>query len=394
MLSLAGKTVSGVGPEPASQPKAARPVAPGATRRRVPRASRVPRARPRIVLAEGLLPAIHDYVSRFLRCHGEQTEAGGMLLGEFAQVRGVASFKIYGWIDAGPGADFSSESILFDTEYQYQALQAIRREHPQIGNMGCIHLHPDQMDECSLGDRMADVEAVKSSDTKALVFALITLNNPRSDPASLVYRTFKFDFFVLGERTGLKYIHVRPKLKKLPVVQVAPAPIWPGPPKEARLAAHAAASGAPAPAAARLGRHYAAYPKLLVDKRRLVAEVRAMAERYGDRAVLHYRKNLLYWEYTVVESGRRFPVEVRYPRRYPLEPPQLFSRLALPPSPHQLLGNEICWTNRSVQGDWNPARDTAATCLHAAHRWFACLLVYLTLGTWPEEANDEFPRSF
>ena len=28
-------------------------------------------------------------------------------------------------------------------------------------------------------------------------------------------------------------------------------------------------------------------------------------------------------------------------------------------------------------------------CVHAAHRWFACLLVYLTLGKWPEEANDE-----
>jgi hypothetical protein len=53
-----------------------------------------------------------------------------------------------------------------------------------------------------------------------------------------------------------------------------------------------------------------------------------------------------------------------------------------------LVGHELCWIDRSAQSDWNPARDTAATCINAAHRWFACLLVYLTLGEWPEEAND------
>jgi hypothetical protein len=183
-------------------------------------------------------------------------------------------------------------------------------------------------------------------------------------------------------------------VEELPLVPGAPAPVWPQRRQPALPGAGAVNGCTPARDAAQFGRHFAGYPKLLLDKRRLVAVVRAMAERYGDRAVLRYRKNLLFWEYTVVESSRRFPVEVRYPRRYPLEPPQLFSRLPLPPSPHQLLGNEICWTNRSVQGDWNPGRDTAATCLHAAHRWFACLLVYLTLGSWPEEANDEFPRSF
>ena len=120
----------------------------------------------------------------------------------------------------------------------------------------------------------------------------------------------------------------------------------------------------------------------------MVAEVRAMEERYGDRAVLRYERNQLYWEYTVSESGRRFPIQVRYPRRYPLEPPRIISVLPLPSSPHQLVNNELCWVNRAL-GEWNPARDTAATCIHAAQRWFACLLVYLTLGKWPEEANDE-----
>lgn len=386
MLELRGKAQSDIGPEPVPQPKPAR-------RGRHSNGG-ASRALPRLVLAEGLLPVIHDYVMRFLRMHGRATEAGGMLLGEYARTRGMPSFKIYGLIDAGPGAEFSSNSILFDGEYQFQALQALRRDHPETGNMGCIHLHPDQMDQCSLGDREADVAAARSSDTRALVFGLITRNNPRFDPASVFYKDFKFDFFVLGEQTGFRYVHVRPQLEQLPLVQLAPAPVWPRPRPSPQRGAAPVAVGAAAQAMAHYGRHYAGFPKLLLDKRRLVAEVRAMAERYGDRAVLHYRKNLLYWDYTVVESGRRFPVEVRYPRRYPLEPPQLFSRLPLPPSPHQLLGNEICWTNRSVQGDWNPARDTAATCLHAAHRWFACLLVYLTLGTWPEEANDEFPRSF
>ena len=393
MLDLTAKAESQSRREPACQTRPGAPARRGAGgRRQQGRAAR--RGLPRITLAQDLLPLIHDYVSRFQRQHGAQIETGGMLLGEFSRERGVPCFRLNGLIDAGPGADYSSESILFDNEYQFQVLQALRRTQPQTGNMGCIHLHPDQMDECSLGDRMADVAAAKSSQTGALVFGLITVDNPRFDLASLYYRNLKLDFFVLGESTGFKYVHVRPKLRRLPLAPMAPAPIWPRPPRPVPAPPSGAGRQDSARAMARIGRHYAGYPKLLSDKRRLVAEVRTMAERYGDRAVLHYRKNLLYWEYTVVESGRHFPVEVRYPRRYPLEPPQLFSRLPLPPSPHQLLGNEICWTNRSVQGDWNPARDTAATCLHAAHRWFACLLVYLTLGAWPEEANDEYPRSF
>ncbi len=115
-----------------------------------------------------------------------------------------------------------------------------------------------------------------------------------------------------------------------------------------------------------------------------------MEERYGGRAVLRLEGHRLYWEYTVEESGRRFPIQVHYPRRYPLEPPQIISVLPLPGSPHQRPGNELCWTNRLGQCDWNPARDTAATCVHVAHRWFACLLVYLTLGAWPEQADEEF----
>jgi ubiquitin-protein ligase len=129
---------------------------------------------------------------------------------------------------------------------------------------------------------------------------------------------------------------------------------------------------------------------LLEDKKRLVAEVRAMQEKFGERAVLRHDKGQLFWEYTVEESGRSFPIEVRYPRHYPAKPPRVYSVRPLPHSPHQLVNNELCWIDQySLRGDWNPARDTAAISVHAAHRWFACLLVYLTLGRWPEGADDQ-----
>ncbi len=239
-------------------------------------------------------------------------------------------------------------------------------------NVGCIHVHPDRMDVCSEGDWLADIAAVRVSDTKALVFAIITINNSRLDPLSCFYRNFKFDFFVLGQSTGFEYVHVRPTLARLEVLPCEPAGF--------SRAAHGHALH---------HRHFASPPRLLKDKRRLVAEVQAMEEHYGGRATLRLEGNRLYWEYSVDESGRRFPIHICYPRRYPLEPPHIVSVLPLPSSPHQLPGNELCWTNRSGPCDWNPARDTAATAVLAAHRWFACLLVYITLGTWPAEADDE-----
>jgi hypothetical protein len=232
--------------------------------------------------------------------------------------------------------------------------------------MGCLHLHPGQMDECSVGDYLADLAAVRDSDTKALVFAIVTLNHSRPDPLALFHKNCKFVFYVLAWQTGYDYVRVLPELAPLPVLS----------PLEGLNAA------------VRFDSHHARGGGLLDDKPRLVAEVRAMEERYGNRAVLRCDKNLLFWQYTVVESGRRFPIEVRYPKRFPLEAPRIYSVLPLPSSPHQLLKNEICWINRAA-GDWNPARDTAAICINAAHRWFACLLVYLTLGQWPEQANED-----
>lgn len=325
---------------------------------------------PRLIVAQSLFPTLHRYVTRSAQFNGHRVEAGGMLVGEFVQQQLAPVFTIQRFIEAGPRAECSPDSILFDHEYQAAALQRMQRQHPALGNMGCIHLHPGKMDRCSAGDYQADVAAVKQSDTRALVFGIITLENVRPDPLSIRHRDMKVDFFLLGEGTGLNYVQVRPEVVRLT--------------REPRHSAeiHRRTKNC------RFGPHYSWGTGLLEDKRRLVAEVRAMEERYGDRAVLRHERNQLFWEYIVVESGRRFPIEVRYPRRYPLEPPRIISVLPLPSSPHQLVNNELCWINRAA-GDWNPGRDTAATCIHAAQRWFACLLVYLTLGKWPEEANDE-----
>ncbi len=330
-------------------------------------------AAPCVLLAKGLLPVIYGYVARFLQTHGPGIETGGMLIGDFERTGENMTFRLRGFIEAGPYAECSPESVLFDGDYQMQMLELTRLQHPGTGNMGCIHVHPEQMDVCSEKDWMADVQAVRASDTKALVFAIITINNPRPGPLSLRYRNLKFDFYILSPRTRFEYVHIRPVLEPIPVIRAKPV-----------LSEIASFVNAVTP----LNRHYASWPKVLKDKKRLVAEVRAMEERYGGQASLRLEGNRLFWEYTVVESGRHFPIQVRYPRHYPLEPPRIFSLLPLPSSPHQLPGNELCWTNRSGPCEWNPARDTAATSILAAHRWFACLLVYLTLGSWPVEADD------
>ena len=246
---------------------------------------------------------------------------------------------------------------------------------PRKVSYSITSIRPNNWLACSAATRAWAiwVQAVRDSDTRALVFAIVTLNNPRRDNFSIRYRNMKLDLFVIDERSGCEYLHAQP------VSVDAPAEHLESPQTLAAGKTNSALQHC---------RHHNKLPGLLGDKRRLVAEVRAMEEKFGERATLRYERSILFWEYIVQESGRRFPVEVRYPRRYPLEPPRIISRLPLPPSPHQLVGHELCWIDRSAQSDWNPARDTAATCITAAHRWFACLLVYLTLGEWPEEAND------
>ena len=178
----------------------------------------------RVVLAKGLLPVIHQYVTDFLRVHGQDKEAGGMLVGNYRldETSGTATFQIQRFIDAGPEAEFSAGSILFDTEYQAQALRALQMEHPRAANVGCIHRHPGSIDFCSSGDAITDREAVKNSDTKALLFAIITLNNPRQGPSSLLHKDFKIDFFVMAEETGFSYVPIQPILADLPLLESSP----------------------------------------------------------------------------------------------------------------------------------------------------------------------------
>ncbi len=436
-----------------------------------PEAGEKPTRQFRVVLAKGLLPLIHRYVSDFLKVNGSDQEAGGMLVGNyvFDAATGDATFQIQGFIDAGPAVQFSAGSVLFDAEHQAHALRALQLEHPVAANLGCIHRHPGSMDVCSGGDAVTDRQAVKDSDTKALVFAIITLNNLRQGPSSLFHEDFKIDFYLMAEETGFKYVPIMPSLADLPVLEVSPAMsalltlrdpdvvydlavlrqlpdlgktllhyidsgsssglwvnvsfksaletihIWiqpdgririmvkdvqgakkmlRGPWEQPELGRHVWLSQLvlqtcrqlrevrPVPA---YGSHYAG---LLSDKHRLVAEVRAMRERYGDRAILRQDGGGLYWAYTVRESGRSFPIKIHYPSTYPNDPPKIISVQSLPPSPHQFGVNELCWINHfTAHSEWNPSRDTAVICINAAHRWFACLLIYLTKGKWPEGAD-------
>lgn len=131
------------------------------------------------------------------------------------------------------------------------------------------------------------------------------------------------------------------------------------------------------------------YTSLLHDQRRLVAEVRAMDDRYRKLATLMRDGDNVYWLCTIRQSGKELRVKIIYPPTYPHTPPELHVLDRLAPSPHLIGGNRICWIDvYGAHSDWNPGRDTAAVALTAAYRWFACYLIYQTLGKWPEEADD------
>ena len=424
----------------------------------------------RVILANDLLPRIHAYVTEFLRQHGEENETGGMFVGEYSlgPETCTKTMTIRGFIEAGPKAEFSRSSILFDADYQAQRFRLLQLEHPSAANLGCAHVQPGTLDRCSAGDAVTDREAVHNSNSKALVFAIMTRNNTHQAPSSVWYRELKFDFYLMAEETGFEYVAFKPELADLPLLEssrtveelvaargvsvpydlmvmrhlpglsrttlciadsaetmgilltsrLANAAetlhVWvrsdgslrlivrneqgdkhvlPGEWEQPEVGRHVWLSNLlllgreklmstrPRP---QQGIHFVG---LLEDKHRLVAEVRAMQERYGNRAVLRRRGDTLYWDCTLHESGRSLPIEIQYPDSYPAEPPSVISVKPLPSSPHQLPGNEICWIDRySAHAEWNPARDTAVICVNAAERWFACLLIYLTFGKWPSGA--------
>ncbi|HRI12785.1 MAG TPA: hypothetical protein PLX89_07240 [Verrucomicrobiota bacterium] len=123
------------------------------------------------------------------------------------------------------------------------------------------------------------------------------------------------------------------------------------------------------------------------DPRRLTLERRAMEEMYGSRATLHQDGGKLFWKTTLRESGHTLDVQIIYPADYPFRPPLIQSEKELPLSPHSpQRGKLFCW-HAYTNSDWNPSCDTAAVALAAASRWYACLLIYLTLGHWPAAAD-------
>ena len=140
-----------------------------------------------------------------------------------------------------------------------------------------------------------------------------------------------------------------------------------------------------------LGRYHSTFWER--DPRRLEIERRAMHEAFGSDVVLLQQGTTLFWKATLRESGRELGVKIVYPEAYPNKPPIIVSDKPLPPSPHSPAGGTtFCWIPYSGNGDWNPSRDTAAVALAVAYRWYASLLVYLTLGRWPKESDHSALR--
>jgi hypothetical protein len=425
---------------------------------------------PLVVISQRLFPVIHQHVTAFLEKHGKELEAGGVLIGEFTTIDKQAAIKVNGYIESGPKADCSPGSIQFDCEYANRILQATRLQQATATNVGCIHRHPGKMDKCSSGDKDTDQLAVRESESKCLLFGIITLNNRAQDPYAIYHRNFKINFYLMSEETAYEYVPIRPRVEDLPLIEPLPVLLAinemrngaafhdfsvlrriPGAKKvtaqsvdtedgkgvlyaialdngmgQIRTVCHPsgairvfmqsldghqtridgvwerpevgkhvwlshivlqilAQACSSMPAAVQYGVHQAWFE---TDKNRLVAEVRVMQEKYGNRAVLNRRGDLLYWSYIVKQSGRELPIQIHYPPLYPNQPPNIISLIDLPSTPHNL-DNELCWIDRwSGYNEWSPGRDTAAVCIPAAHRWFACLLVFVTTGRWPDRCDD------
>ena len=136
---------------------------------------------------------------------------------------------------------------------------------------------------------------------------------------------------------------------------------------------------------------------ITADPRRLVLEHAAMRERWGSEpcwcsdAARHY----FWWEYTINLEGNRFPIRVVYPEDYPASPPELLLCRSLPAgTPHlfpnartPVSGSRMCWfypgETARTRNTWNPATDTAAIAVGAAHRWCLAFMVWISTGNWP-----------
>jgi hypothetical protein len=127
--------------------------------------------------------------------------------------------------------------------------------------------------------------------------------------------------------------------------------------------------------------------------RRLAAEARAMRERFPefvpflDDETLGWRGRL--WR-PFFDGEAHFVVEVKYPSRFPEEPPAV--RIVSPPlpdgTPHLLFGNQPCLF-QSAQGPrhgYDPGRTTAATFVAWTALWIHAYEVWDRTGAWPGRA--------
>lgn len=129
-----------------------------------------------------------------------------------------------------------------------------------------------------------------------------------------------------------------------------------------------------------------------MDNKRLVLEYNCMMERWDAfQPQLHAENNgrRLWWELELrAEGGNRLPIRIVYPSDYPASPPDVIIQRSMPAgTPHLFPGKRMCWRypgetkrNRNI---WCPSRDTAATAVGVAQRWFYAFLVWLSIGTWP-----------
>lgn len=123
--------------------------------------------------------------------------------------------------------------------------------------------------------------------------------------------------------------------------------------------------------------------------RRLALEEGIMQKLFGERFKLARQPDgRLSWKGTIAYENQTLEIAVIYPDNYPSRPPEILALQPLKPSPHQLLGNLMCWIDTySSRCPWDPGRDTAAMAVGAARRWFMCYLIYLVTKRWPQKAN-------
>lgn len=135
-------------------------------------------------------------------------------------------------------------------------------------------------------------------------------------------------------------------------------------------------------------------------KRRVLQELSLVRDRFGKSmqlgveefsGALTMRASISLTGAIRVES-QIVPVRVRYPRLYPLHPPEVWVGIVAANHCPHVLGihhrwSKICWIDGGSDPlrhrRWDPNRHTAVTALLAAQRWLAAWMVWRRLGHWP-----------